>query len=196
MKTIRNIIIDYYFVAHDGDQEMAGILSGKEIDVPNEVKNVLQFDEKVICGYQQAGIGGKITGLESIFATDRRLIKMNPKTLGLRADVTDYLFKDMANVKMDKGILRSSIRIVMRFNSEPVDIENIPKDGAERLFKIIQDGIAGKLAGKPTNLTDTEVSASQINIVDKIKQLKELKDNGLISEEEFLKKKKDFLDKM
>jgi hypothetical protein len=48
---------------------MDSILSGKETEVPNEVKSILQFDEKIICGYQQAGLGGKITGLESIFAS-------------------------------------------------------------------------------------------------------------------------------
>lgn len=174
-----------------------GVLSGKEVDAPGEVKNILSFDEKVICGYQQAGLGGSVTGLESIFATDRRLIRLKPKTLGLRADVEDYLYRDIANVKLNKGILRSGISIVMRFNSEPVEIENIPGDGSERLFKIIQDGIAGRLeAGKPANLPGEGISSAQANTADKIRQLKQMKDSGLISEEEFQKKKKDLLDRM
>ena len=92
-----------------------------------------------------SGLGRKITGLESTFLTNKRLIKMKPKTLGLRADIEDYLFKDMANVKLDKGILRSSISIVMRFRSDNVIIEKIPKEDANKLFKFIEDGINNKL---------------------------------------------------
>lgn len=174
-----------------------GILSGKEIEAPSGVKNLLSFDEKVICGYQQAGLGGAMGGLESIFATDRRLIKVKPNTLGLRLNFEDYLYKDMANIKLNTGILRSSINIVMRFNSEPISIENLPKDGTEKLFKIIENGIAGRLeGGKPTNLPGAGVSSVQINIEEQIRQLKQLQDSGLISEEEFQNKKMDLLNKM
>ncbi len=124
---------------------MSSIISGKEIETPEEIKEILESDEKILYGIQQAGLGGKITGLESIFVTNRRVIKMKPKTLGLRADIEDYLYKDMANVKLDKGILRSSISIVMRFRSDTVNIENIPKDEAYKIFKAIDDGIAGRL---------------------------------------------------
>ncbi len=121
------------------------IISGKEIKTPEEIKEILESDEKVLYGVQQAGLGGKITGLESIFITNKRVIKMKPKTLGLRADIEDYLYKDMANVKLEKGIFRSSIYIVMRFRSDSVNIENIPKDDAYKIFKAIDDGIAGRL---------------------------------------------------
>ncbi len=124
---------------------MSSIISGKEIKTPEEVKEILESDEKVSYGVQQAGLGGKITGLESVFVTNRRVIKMKPKTLGLRADIEDYLYKDMANVKLDKGIFRSSISIVMRFRSDSVNIENIPKAEAYKIFKAIDDGIAGRL---------------------------------------------------
>jgi hypothetical protein len=122
---------------------------------------------------------------------------MKPKTLGLRADVSDYLYKDMANVKLNKGMLRSSIAINMRFMSEPVSIENIPKDGANRIFKTIQDGIAGRLeGGKPTHLPDTGVSSAQIDITEQIRKLGELKDSGILTEEEFQSKKQELLSKM
>ncbi len=107
---------------------MSSIISGKEVKTPEEVKEILESDEKVLYGVQQAGLGGKITGLESVFITNKRVIKMKPKTLGLRAAIEDYLYKDMANVKLDKGIFRSSISIVMSFRSDSVNIENIPTD--------------------------------------------------------------------
>jgi hypothetical protein len=123
---------------------MTSIISGKEIKTPEEIKKILESDETVLFGVQQAGLGGKITGLESIFITNKRVIKMKPKTLGLRVDIEDYLYKDMANVNLDKGIFRSSISIVMRFRSDNVKIENIPKDDAYKIFKALNDGIAGR----------------------------------------------------
>jgi hypothetical protein len=124
---------------------MTSIISGKEVKAPEEIKKILESDEKVLYGVQQAGLGGKITGLESAFVTNKRVIRMKPKTLGLRADIEDYMYKDMANVKLDKGILRSSISIVMRFRSDNVNIENIPKEEAYKIYKAIDDGIAGRL---------------------------------------------------
>lgn len=39
---------------------MAGIISGKEIEVPKEIQNILEFDEKVLFAFQQAGLGEKL----------------------------------------------------------------------------------------------------------------------------------------
>jgi len=158
--------------------EMEGIISGKEIEVH---------------AFQQSGIGGKVMGLESIFVTERRVIKMKPKTFGLRADIGDYLYKDMANVKLNKGMLRSGIRIQMRFMSEDVRIENIPKDGANKVFKAIQDGIAGMIGGGSTHPSDENAPKPQLDIADQIKKLAELKDAGILTEEEFQAKKKQLL---
>lgn len=176
---------------------MAGINSGKEIKVPTEVQNILGIDEKVLLAVQQAGIGGKVTGLESIFITNRRVIKMKPKTFGLRTDVEDCLYKDIANVKLDKGMLRSSISISMRFMSEPVSIESISKGDGDSVLKLIQAGIAGRLEeGKPAHLPDAEVSSSQTDITEQIRKLGELRDSGILTEEEFQAKKKELLSKM
>lgn len=175
---------------------MSGIISGKEIEVPNEIERVLDAYENVLLAFQQAGFGGKITGLESIFITEKRIMKLTPKTLGLRADVTDYHYKDMANVKLDKGMLRSSIGITMRFLSEPVYIKNIPKEGANRIFKMIQDGIAGRLGDKITGSSDATGSSPQMDITDQIRKLGELKDIGILTEEEFQTKKTELLSKL
>jgi hypothetical protein len=118
-----------------------GIMSGKEVDAPEEIKKILETDEKILEGVQQAGFGGKITGVESVFVTNKRMIKLKPNTLGLRSEIEDYLYKDIANVKLDNGIFRSSVHIVTRFRAEPIIIENIPKDAANKIFKIIQEGI-------------------------------------------------------
>ena len=118
-----------------------GIMSGKEVEAPEDIKKILEPNEEILEGVQQAGIGGKITGVESVFLTNKRMIKLKPKTLGLRVEIEDYLYKDIANVKLDKGMFRSSIIVVTRFRTEPIIINNIPKEAANKIFKIIQEGI-------------------------------------------------------
>ena len=118
-----------------------GIMSGKEVEAPEDIKKVLEPNEEILEGVQQAGFGGKIAGVESVFLTNKRMIKLKPNTSGLRVEIEDYLYKDIANVKLDKGILRSSIIVVTRFRTDPIIIENIPKEAANKIFKIIQDGI-------------------------------------------------------
>jgi hypothetical protein len=173
---------------------MSGIITGREIEAPDVVKNILEADENVLYGFQQAGMGGKFACLESVFVTNRRLIKVKPKTLGFRSDIEDYLYRDMANVNLDKGIFRSSINIVMRFNSEPVSIENIPKEGANKIFKTIQEGI-GRILEKSIP-ADVPALPSKIDVMEQIKKLKELKDGGALTDEEYETKKKELLSKI
>jgi hypothetical protein len=82
----------------------------------------------------------------------------------------------------------------MRFNSEPVRIENIPKDGANKIFKTIQEGIRGTLESGDASLVSP--SPSKIDIMEQIKKLKELKDSGTLTEEEFENTKKGLLSKI
>lgn len=175
---------------------MAGIISGKEISVPNEIKNILSPNENVLFAFQEAGIGGKVTGLESIFITDRRVIQFKPKTFGLRANIYDYFYTDISNVKLDKGILRSSIFIQTRFQTPNVRIENIPKNGANRILQTIQDGVAGRLVSNVEPVSDIPSSSSHADIAEQIRQLAKLRDANIITEEDFQLKKTELLKRM
>ena len=35
---------------------MAGIISGKEIEIPEEIKDILEFGEEVILAFQETGL--------------------------------------------------------------------------------------------------------------------------------------------
>jgi hypothetical protein len=44
-----------------------------------------------------------------VIITNERIIFRHPHALGLKKDYTDYSYRDITNVTLDKGILRSSI---------------------------------------------------------------------------------------
>ena len=117
-----------------------------EIEVPKVIKQTLMDGEEVLHFIQQSRLKKMVTP-ESIFVTNKRVIKHIPKTLGLRRNIQDYKYVDMANTEIEQGFLFSNIKIKMRFNTEPVSLEMIPNNVARKVFATIQSGIENRLSG-------------------------------------------------
>ncbi len=167
--------------------------TGKEIEVPEEVKHILQFNEHILLAAQQARSSNLINP-DTIFVTTQRVIVRKPTTLGLRKNVEDYRYTDIANVKLKKGIIRSSIALKMRFFSDNVEIDNFPKEVGDKVFRLIQDGVAGRLSlAQPQDTVVKTPNTLQQEIIDKIKELAKLKDQGIVTDEEFQSKKAELL---
>jgi hypothetical protein len=175
-----------------------GVISGREVEVPTEIQSLLEIDEKVLHSFEEASITGKFGGAESIYVTNKRVFKLKPTTLGLRRIVEDYRYADMANVYMKKGITRSNLYIHMRFLSDDVEIEHIPKEATMEIIKTIQAGIEGKFETKEqvSNKPETNITSNSDDILDQIRKLSELKKEGILTEEEFEGKKKQLLEKL
>lgn len=123
-----------------------GIFTGLEIDVPEDIRELLITGEKVLHAVRQARIEQAITP-DSIFITTHRIIVRRPTTLGLRRNITDYRYTDMANTRIEKGLINSSIYIDMRFLSEECCLRGIPNKSAAKIFRTIEQQIARTRAG-------------------------------------------------
>lgn len=121
------------------------VLWGREIEVPDIIRETLLDGEKVLHAIQQSRFTQLITP-DSIFVTNKRVILHKPHTLGLRRTIQDYKFVDMANTEIVQGFISSDIKIKMRFLSEPVLLKRIPTKVARGMFKTIQLGIENRLA--------------------------------------------------
>ncbi len=167
---------------------------GKEIEVPEDVKRILESGEQILLAAQEARSTNLINP-DTIFVTTHRVIVRKPTSLGMRKTVEDYHYTDIANVQLHSGILRSNIVLKMRFLSDNVEIENIAKELGEKIFKLVQEGISGKIFGViSSNVKNPDVL--QQEIIDKIKELAKLKDQGLLTDTEFASKKADLLAKL
>lgn len=120
------------------------IFTGKEIEVPRMIQDMLVDGEVVLHSVQQARMKEFITP-DNIFITNKRVILHRPRLLGLRNNIEDFKFIDMANTVIDQGIVQSTIRIKMRFSQNEIILEGIPKEVSRDIFKNIQNGIAGRL---------------------------------------------------
>lgn len=167
--------------------------TGKEIEVPDDVQRLLQFNEKVLLSAQVAR-STELINPGTIFVTTQRVIVRKPTTLGLRKNMEDFRYVDIANVKLKKGIIRSGIVLKMRFLSDNVEIDNFPKEVGEKIFRLVQDGVAGRLVtAQPQDQPGKVPSPLQQEIIEKIKELAKLKDEGILTEIEFQTKKSELL---
>jgi Bacterial PH domain len=110
------------------------------MDVPEDVTKILGPNEKVELYIQQKIYHPKIN-IDSVVFTNERIILRHPHALRLRKDYTDYNYRDISNVVLDKGILRSTLKLTLRFGGEPLDIGELPNSEAEKAYGIIRENI-------------------------------------------------------
>jgi hypothetical protein len=166
----------------DTDDTLAGgIFTGLKIEVPQDIKELLIPGENVLHAVRQARLEQAITP-DSIFVTTHRIIVRRPTTLGLRRNITDYRYTDMANTRIERGLINSSIYIEMRFLSEDCCLKGIPKKSASAIFRTIEQQIARIRAGLP--FTEPEP-------LDPLTILKVRLAKGEITREEYLSIKKE-----
>ena len=180
----------------------------------NEIEKIaerLDEGEKVLEVAKQSRIkpGGANLSPNTVFATDRRLIIRNPTMLGARENIEDFEYDNLTNIKLEKGLFSSTLVITAPGmgtaarnstmsgllpwgRNEDGSIDGIPKDKAENILKIVRNAIvkAKKESQKPVQVVQ------QTSTADELAKLAKLKEQGILSDEEFDKMKKDLISKM
>jgi hypothetical protein len=198
------------------------ITDNDDLEEISKIAEMLNPDEKVLLVARQSRIkpGGSLHTPNIIYATDRRIIIRDPYMLGIKENVVDIPYDIVTSIKLEKGLLSSTIRFkapvlvsstklgMMKSLIDGEDdqgriIEAIPKDKAQDLLEIIRSGIqtssnsnrksaANKLLGSK----EYAVPPNQLrSIADEIKKLAKLKEEGLITAEEFQQMKQDLIRK-
>ena len=123
------------------------LLSSKEcfnrlivMDAPDDIAKILGPDEKVELYIKQKIYHPQIN-IDSVVFTNERMILRHPHALGLKKDYTDYNYRDIANVVLDKGVLRSTIKCTLRLGGEPLSLGDLPNTEAEQAYGIIRENI-------------------------------------------------------
>jgi len=112
---------------------------GKD-DVPSDVGKLLDSDESVSLYMKQKKYHPAIDR-ESVVVTNKRVIFRKPELLAMKKKYTDYGYADILNVSIEKGPLRSTIKLNLRLDGSDLLVEDIPNDDAELAFQIIRDEI-------------------------------------------------------
>ena len=113
-------------------------------DTPDDLKSILGSNERVELYIKQKIYHPKIN-VDSVVVTNERIILRHPHALGLKKDYTDYNYKDISNAVMEKGVLRSKLKLTLRLGGEPLSLNDLPNAEAEKAYGIIrQNSVANQ----------------------------------------------------
>ena len=167
--------------ASDGDLE--------EIE---KIATKLEQDEQVLLVAKQSRIksGSPVIAPSTVFATDRRVIIRNQTMLGT-SSFEEISYDKITSVRLERSAFSAAIIIRtpgMGGMGREDGIDGIPKDKAEQMLSIIKEGMERTKASRPSLLLNQPLS-----VADKLVRLSRLKEEGILSEAEFLVMKQELL---
>lgn len=116
------------------DRELASL------SIPDDMRHLVNYDEKVIWA---------LRGSDMVVVTDQRIIIRKTGGLGLKKSFVDYPYSNMVNIKMDRGIYRASVEILMRSGVQNIRIGSLTKADAYQLHRVLRENIVKESAGNP-----------------------------------------------
>lgn len=158
---------------------------GKKREV-NELPEILMADEKiekVESGILKNGTG--ITGNGLLVATNIRLIFIDKPTFGFGIKMEDFPYEKISSVSVSTGFLKGELKLICSGNAASINLVT----GA----KIFSEFIRQKTSYKQKDNSENNES---LGILEKIEKLAELRDKGIISNDEFDSKKVELLSKL
>jgi hypothetical protein len=156
---------------------------GKTVKVPNAIKKMLLADEQVMAVIKQSRLKAAITP-DSIIITNQRIIRCSPSALGLRKEIEDYRYEDIANLKIDKGILFATITVKRRFMSEDLILDNLPTGRADYISRVIQENLR-RMSSAPASPVTANQHTPLTSPEDPLQVLKLRFARGEITKEQF-----------
>jgi hypothetical protein len=110
------------------------------LPVPEDMRHLINYDEKVIW---------VLRGSEVVVVSDQRIIIRKSGGLGLRRSFVDYPYSNMVNIKLDRGVRRASVEILMRSGVQNIRIGNLSKPDAFQLHRVLRENIPRTSATGP-----------------------------------------------
>lgn len=159
---------------------VSNFLGRREI---NELPNILAPTETI----DNLAQGTYNNGQGILVSTSRRLLFVDKGMLyGLK--VEDFPLDKISSIQYETGLLLGGIKIHASGNI--AKIENVEKASARSFAEFVRDKLS-----QPKE-THTTTIISEPNVLDQLEKLAKLKENGILSEEEFNEQKKKLLEKL
>jgi hypothetical protein len=102
------------------------------LPIPDDMRHLVNYDEKVIWA---------LRGSDTVVVTDQRIIIRKSGGLGLKKSFVDYPYSNMVNIKLDRGLRRASVEILMRSGVQNIKIASLTKADAYQLHRVLRENI-------------------------------------------------------
>jgi hypothetical protein len=164
--------------------------SDKELEQVKKIEHRLDNDERVqfIARQSKHRPGGSITTPDTIFVTNKRIVIRDPSLLGVRENIVSVSYDKITLIELERGVFSS--KIIIRAPGFADEMEAISKKAAEQIIQYVKNSM-DKIKSQ-SQKHSLEVKES---IVDELLKLANLKEKGVVNEDEFLKMKQVLLDK-
>lgn len=149
----------------------------------NELPNILASTETI----DNIAQGSYNNGQGILVSTNRRLIFVD-KGMVFGLKVEDFPLDKISSIQYETGLLLGSIKIFTTGNIAKID--NVEKSSAKNFAEFVRD----KLSQPKEVVTNTIIS--EPNVLDQLEKLAKLKENGILTEDEFIEQKKKLLEKL
>ena len=171
---------------------VATLLGRREV---NDLPNILSDDEQ-IRGALQGRYGG---GEGLLVATDRRMVFVDKKLIGNRVKVEDFPYDSVSSIQYELKILFATVTIFASGNKaeiEQVMPKALARSFCEAVRALISGGTDGRLADRDGVSVQPESKPTGVEqMADALERLADLRDRGLLSDEEFAEQKRSLLSK-
>ncbi|MDD4653638.1 MAG: PH domain-containing protein [Methanothrix sp.] len=169
-----------------------------------KVKEILTSDESVIFSVAQTSIAGLKP--DTVVLTNKRFILYHPGLLGCKFD--EFLWRDLINVKLNEGIMGAKLTFEAKNNK--ISVDKLPKTEARKAYSIAQEKEQeANETRRQRQMQEDSAKAGHIVVgnvgagthpaamaddpMAKLTKLKNMFDAGLITQDEYDKKKADIL---
>ena len=162
------------------------------MSIPSQISNTLTSDEQILYHFEKP-FSLKAPGL--IF-TNKRLICYKPKHFGL--EFKEYGWQDVHNISMKEGLVNGEIEFELSGGNE-IEFKDIPKSKLQEMYTMARELKEKSAVSSKPVVTPMEQSTSvpaQEDPMAKLKQLKDMLDAGLITQDEYDKTKTAILSRM
>jgi len=119
-------------------------------EIDPEIKKLLLDGEEILLAATQSRAvpGGSFFTPNKIYITNRRVLFKDPRWMGLKAETLDASYKDISNIRLNRGVFSTEIFLKARFWSEELKLPAVDKHIAQQVNTMIQRGIRGELPGQ------------------------------------------------
>ncbi|PEZ05578.1 hypothetical protein CN326_14035 [Bacillus sp. AFS018417] len=138
----------------------------------------------VMGAYETKTMGHETLRNGVFLATDKRIFFYGKRTFGYDSEMFPY--ENISSLEMGKGFMGHKISFFASGNK--VKMKYIQQGDVQKFIEHVKSSIGKKSTAEQVNTTPTNDS-----VVDEIKKFAELKEQGILSEEEFQAKKKQLL---
>ncbi len=102
------------------------------LPIPEDMKHLINMDEKIVW---------VLRGSEIVVVSDQRIIIRKSGSLGLKKTFVDYPYSNMVNIRLDRGVRKATVEILMHSGVQDIKIGNLSKSDAYQLHRILRENV-------------------------------------------------------